>query len=303
MSTIGRGGIVARLDLKWSMLAVVMALDAAWLIASRWSIQLESVWTCLLIVIAFSTPLVFKRFRQNAQIAHFCQAIAFSVLFAKSGAVLSYLAVSTNLPLVDSTLAVMDKRLGFDWLSYYRWVGAHAHYHRVIQFAYASMVNQIWVVVAYLSFTGRFARLRAFLELSSSTLLVAVFVSIFVPAASAAKYFQAQTHVVASGFSQFEPLRAGTLKTIDLNAMQGLVSMPSFHTIMAILFCWAVRRTPGAFVLIPLNVALVLATPTEGGHYLVDVIAGGCVALFAIVIHSRRGARNAGELRFRQTAT
>jgi membrane-associated phospholipid phosphatase len=301
VGSIGRSGIPVRLDLKWSVLACVMALDVVWLVADRWSIRPESVWPCLVMLIAFATPLAIKRFRQNANIAHFCEAIVFSVLVAKSGAVLSYLVVSTNLPLVDASLNAMDRHLGFDWLGYYGWVKTHAHYHRVIRFAYQSMVNQIWVVVAYLSFTGRFARLRAFLELSFSTLLFAILVSLFAPAASAAKYFQAQTHDAVSGFSQFEPLRAGTLRMIDLDAMQGLVSMPSFHTIMAILFCWSVRRTPAAFILIPLNIALILATPIEGGHYLVDVIAGGFVVFCAIVIHSRKRAQSANEMELNRT--
>ncbi|WP_424062176.1 phosphatase PAP2 family protein [Paraburkholderia sp.] len=302
MGSIGRGGMVARLDLKWSMLAAVMVLDAVWMIRGRWSIQLESVRTCLLIVLAFAAPLAFRRIRQHSNAVHFCEAMAFSLLFAKSGAVLSYLVVTTNFPLVDGTLAAMDKRLGFDWLSYYRSVGAHPYYHRAIRFAYTNMVNEIWFVAAFLSFTGRLSRLRAFLQLSSVTLLVAIFVSLFFPAASAAKYFQAQTHVGVPGFSQFEPLRAGTLTTIDLNAMQGLVSMPSFHTIMAILFCWAVRRTPAALVLIPLNIALVLATPTEGGHYLVDVIAGAVVAFCAIAVLDRREAKSVSGLELKQTA-
>jgi membrane-associated phospholipid phosphatase len=301
MDCIGRGGMVARLDLKWSMLAAVMVLDAIWMISGRWSIQLESVWTCLLFVLAFVAPLAFKRLRQSANTVHFCEATAFSILFAKSAAVLSYLVVSTNFPLVDAPLAAMDKWLGFDWPSYDRWVVAHPYYQRAIRFAYASMANQIWLVAAFLSFTGRLARLRVFLLLSSTTLLFAIFAALFFPAASAAKYFQAQTHMAVPGFSQFEPLRAGTLTTIDLNAMQGLVSMPSFHTIMAILFCWAVRRTPAAFVLIPLNIALVLATPTEGGHYLVDVIAGAVVAFGAIAVLDRPAARNAAGLELKQT--
>lgn len=302
IGSIGRGGMVARLDLKWSMLAAVMVLDAVWTISGQWPIQFESVRTCFLIVLAFAAPLAFKCLHQNANGIHFYEIMAFSLPFAKSGAVLSYLAVTTNFRLVDAPLAAMDKCLGFDWLSYHRWVGAHPNYHRAIRFAYASMVNQIWLIAAFLSFTGRLSRLRAFLQLSSVTLLVAILVSLFFPAASAAKYFQAQTHVGVPGFSQFEPLRAGTLTTIDLNAMQGLVSMPSFHTIMAILFCWAVRRTPAALVLIPLNIALVLATPTEGGHYLVDVIAGAVVAFCAIAVLDRREAKSVSGLELKQTA-
>ncbi|MBB5413557.1 hypothetical protein HDG34_007535 [Paraburkholderia sp. HC6.4b] len=43
----------------------------------------------------------------------------------------------------------------------------------------------------------------------------------------------------------------------------------------AIVFIYALRRTPRLLLFaIPLNVTMILSTPTQGGHYLADVIAG-----------------------------
>ena len=56
---------------------------------------------------------------------------------------------------------------------------------------------------------------------------------------------------------------------------QGLVSMPSFHTALAVLFTYSLRRIGWLFsIAVPLNVVMILSTPTQGGHYLADVVAG-----------------------------
>jgi membrane-associated phospholipid phosphatase len=80
-------------------------------------------------------------------------------------------------------------------------------------------------------------------------------------------------------------LRLHHVSGIDLGALRGLVCAPSFHTASAVLYMWAawpvvqLRR-----VVVPLNCAMLLATPIEGTHYLSDMIAGAAVAGCAIVV-------------------
>jgi membrane-associated phospholipid phosphatase len=74
--------------------------------------------------------------------------------------------------------------------------------------------------------------------------------------------------------------------------VQGLVSLPSYHAAMGLLFIWAFRHVrllfPAAVVL---NIALLASTPTHGGHYLVDVIAGllVCAVMIWLVRRSSGG--------------
>ncbi|WP_407070729.1 phosphatase PAP2 family protein [Paraburkholderia rhynchosiae] len=72
-------------------------------------------------------------------------------------------------------------------------------------------------------------------------------------------------------------------KVIDLANAQGVVSLPSFHTALAVLFTYSLRKVPWLRrVAVPLNVIMILSTPTQGGHYLADVIAG--LLLFALTL-------------------
>ena len=85
--------------------------------------------------------------------------------------------------------------------------------------------------------------------------------------------------------SHFTLLRAGGLPVIDLDAMQGLISMPSYHCVMSLLLIHAMRRSglllPVAAVV---NLIVILSTPTEGGHYFLDVLAGVLVAAITIAV-------------------
>ena len=71
--------------------------------------------------------------------------------------------------------------------------------------------------------------------------------------------------------------------------LEGMVSMPSFHTTLAILFIYALRHMRYLLLFsIPLNVTMILSTPTQGGHYLADVFAG--LLLSALTISTLRSS-------------
>lgn len=64
----------------------------------------------------------------------------------------------------------------------------------------------------------------------------------------------------------------------------GLVTFPSFHTSLAIITAYAVRGIK--FVATPvaiLNGIVIISTLPEGGHYLIDLIAGAIISTIAIV--------------------
>jgi hypothetical protein len=82
----------------------------------------------------------------------------------------------------------------------------------------------------------------------------------------------------------FELLRSGLMKTIDLSSVQGLISIPSYHTVLGILLCWAVRGTRLCPFAILVNSAMLLATPLVGGHYFLDLVAGATVTVGAVIL-------------------
>lgn len=116
--------------------------------------------------------------------------------------------------------------------------------------------------------------------------LLTVLVMLFVPAAGAMEHLK-PPHEMITGWgtghlTQFLALR--TLKPFSITTIEGLVTFPSFHAALGFLFIYITRniRFVAAPVLI-VNAAMIVSTVPIGGHYLIDVICGGLVTLFAIM--------------------
>jgi membrane-associated phospholipid phosphatase len=69
-------------------------------------------------------------------------------------------------------------------------------------------------------------------------------------------------------------LRNGDLPSIDVTVMTGVIAFPSFHAVFAMMFTYAHRSSVTFPVVAVLNLLMLFSIPSEGGHYLVDVIGG-----------------------------
>ena len=96
----------------------------------------------------------------------------------------------------------------------------------------------------------------------------------------------------------FHALRDGSLNVVELSALDGIITFPSFHAAVAVLLAWAASGIPYLrYPMIILNLLMLLSSIPIGGHYLVDVIAGSLVAIGSIV-----AARAWGDSRERRLA-
>uniref|UniRef100_UPI00315822DD phosphatase PAP2 family protein n=1 Tax=Sphingomonas sp. H160509 TaxID=2955313 RepID=UPI00315822DD len=78
-------------------------------------------------------------------------------------------------------------------------------------------------------------------------------------------------------------LRDHSVRVVDLGHLRGIVSAPSFHAAAATLYINAAWRLPRLrWPVLALNTAMLLSTPVEGTHYLIDILLGTIVALAAI---------------------
>jgi PAP2 superfamily protein len=202
------------------------------------------------------------------------------LVFSVAGAILTYLAAARNGPLYDAQLAAADAALGFDWTAWYRFVAGHMVLKIPFAIAYHSLLAQIMFSVLWFSRPER--RIRG------AELLTGVIVALLLTAA------------VFSLFPSFGPavgmpelrdayvedlvgLRNGTLPSLDIMLLKGVIAFPSFHAVLAILFTYAHRRSPMLAPVAALNAVMILSLPSEGGHYLVDVFGGIAVGLVALL--------------------
>lgn len=228
-------------------------------------------------------------------------ATAQIICFAAVGAPLSYIAAMSGFPLQDAIFDAWDRALYFDWVQMMQFVAAHPALQLVLHFAYASFALQSVTTIMGLGIAGQLDRLAGFVAAFIASTLVTIAVSAIFPAVGPWVFLDIQP-AAANGFLPtsstswpvFLGLRDGTVNTITgLNA-EGIITFPSLHAALGVLFPLALWRTPVvrwfAFVL---NGLMLVATPAYGSHYVVDVIAGVIIAVACWAVATRLVSSNA----------
>jgi membrane-associated phospholipid phosphatase len=207
------------------------------------------------------------------------------------GMMLTYPLATLALPYQDGALHAMDGWLGLDWQAYLDLFNASPALALISKAAYCSMQLQYPLVILVLTASSRFLRLQQYIFTVLIALAVTLVIFTFVPAVGAYAYL----HVPSGHYANLAPImtfeqmrhleamRNGTWSVI--RDMEGLISFPSFHTISAILFSWAlfpVRKI--RWWVLGLNAALIASTPVQGAHYFIDIAGGALVAAFAILV-------------------
>jgi membrane-associated phospholipid phosphatase len=160
------------------------------------------------------------------------------------------------------------------------------------------MLPQFALVPVVMFFAKKFERVQRMTIAVAIALLITILVSVFTPSLTAFVHVDMpeMASVPANLYTPeatMEALRAGTMRSIALNQLEGLISFPSFHTAAALIFIWTLHtvRYVG-WAGFPLNLALIVATPTVGAHYFIDVV-GGIVVAFAAIAASHLLCRRA----------
>ena len=219
----------------------------------------------------------------------FCEYVLSFMAISLLGVLASYALASKTHGFVDATLELWDERLGFDWLALYRLVAGSPLLQRLGQAAYATIYVSPAVLFFSMAWHGEHARARQFLLTYWVAVVMTLMVFPLMPARGALDFLWhgPVPYMPTSGRWQgviIPELRAHALSHIDLGALQGLVCAPSFHTVSAVLYlAWAWPMPRLRWVLTPVNIAMLMATPIEGVHYLSDMVLGACVAITAIV--------------------
>jgi hypothetical protein len=202
------------------------------------------------------------------------------LIFSVAGAILTYAAATRGGALRDQQLAALDRALGFDWNDWVAFVNSIPAFKTVLWACYNSLFAQIMLSVAWFTWVGWPQRNAELLADATLALLLTTAIFCLFPAFGPG--------VGVPGFElayldDLTGLRNGTLPSLDVMLLKGVITFPSFHAVLAVLFVWAHR---GSISLVPaaaLNAGMLLGIPSEGGHYLVDIVGGFAVAAVTIV--------------------
>jgi hypothetical protein len=273
-----------------------------------WSAMTPALVIVLMSVVAW----VYSTKRPDERLAASAMATINLLLVTNVMMPLSYLAMAAGGPLWDDRFMAWDRALGFDWFAYADFVNAHPVLVDVLRFAYQSMLPQAAVAALLLPAIGQSERLKVFIAAFATAAILTISISALMPAMSiwptqGAGLERYPNLDPAAGFihvPHVTGLRDGTFKTLMIVGGEGILTFPSFHTAFGVLLIHVFWTTPWfiRWPAIVLNVLMIAATPIDGGHYIVDLLAGGAVAVFAIIL-ANMAARVRSDRRVATTAS
>ena len=289
--------MVADLIRSRPYLAVILLIALVWGVALAWMswaglhiAGLADFGMTLLLFVA--NLLVYRRLSLGDRAASMLSG--FTVFFALTtgSVVVSYLVATIDRPFADPLLSRADSALGFDWVAWWHFVQTHPALRNFLAAAYVSMVVQVVICLVAFPLAGMTDRNREMLACFAVALVPTLVLFAFFPAASAWVYYKVEPGKMPMFLVALEALRNGTLPVINVQRLDGLITFPSYHTAAAIMLVYVARGTRYLFLSAVVNGLMLVSTLSEGGHYLVDLIGGGGVALGSILLVRTAMRRN-----------
>jgi hypothetical protein len=201
------------------------------------------------------------------------------LIFFTFGCILTYIVARIDLPLRDTQFTHYDAVLRFDWCQWVSFVASHKKFRILLAIAYSTILPQTIGSVIYFSHIRRPDRNDDLLRTTMVAAIIATVISGLLPAQGPhlkGQYFEWWATQAAIRDS------SSTL-TFSLEHLQGVIAFPSFHAVAAILLMYSHRPPVPSFrVALILNLLMLLSVPSEGQHYLVDIISGTIVAAISI---------------------
>ncbi len=290
--------------------AIIMAMAVVvliWGYSAGFAIERPMrLWAGLIVALVFGVPgLVYTYARPDPVVSVPLLNFTLVQLYFLVGSMMSYIVVSLNFPLIDSSLAAFDQSIGFDWPAVLAYFNERPWLDGLMNRAYNIPFAVTVISLLFLTFTGRHRQIEDFTICLSLTGLVTLLLSGILPAVGAFPHYlpgddahsQISVFAAYSHLDQFLGLRDGSFRSLLTDEPRGLATFPSFHTIYALILIYAMRGTGIFFVVsVIINSATIASTPVFGGHHFVDLLAGLVVAGGVSFLVSTLYARLYGEV-------
>jgi len=217
---------------------------------------------------------------------------AFLLAFSLAASLFNYLLLTRAGARIDLQLARLDRAMGFDWPQVMAWMALHPSLNLAAKVAYSSMLPQVALLTVILAARDPQAVYRFQLALALSA-LACIAIWSFAPSFGAFSVYPPPPQMTlaldqAYAHDLVRLLRDGP-GLLSPRDTKGLIGFPSYHAVLALLVVWHARVL--AFLRWPailLNMAVILATPVQGGHHLVDVLAAFPIAAIALFVARSR---------------
>lgn len=286
----------------WIAMLVLALIHPFWLASSSVHIDYQDTWMTTL----FGGWLLFLGVRYQERfsvIGVLAFTGAYLLLIGQILRTMTYLGTAAGYPLIDGYLSAFDKAVGFDWLAHVAWVNTTPWAITLLHDVYMSIISAMMVVLGLLVVMRRFDRIRELLLINGSLGLLGIAFCTFLPAIGAYAYYVPPAELVGNipasagryHLEHFNGLRSGDLLSFTYAQTQGIITFPSFHTIVPVLLLWSLRRTWAFWPTLPVSATMILSTISIGGHHLADILASIALCALSIWLYAQYVAKPAAQ--------
>jgi len=282
--------VTSRLQaILFAIVATAAAADVAWARSGSFDIDAAAYASlaCLFAVLAGGAAF-YEHYRKDARLAAMLTGTAFLIGMSAAFSVLNYFLLTVAGHRIDAALAGIDRAMGVDWPAMMTFVAQYPVTNVVLKFIYLSVLPQVAVLVVAQGLIGNPERIYALCLAVSAGAAISIFTWTLMPSFGAfsvydvsnlhmslaldTNYGHALTSLLAHGPGRISPTDA-----------KGLIGFPSYHAVLALLVAWYARDLRGIrWFALAINAVVIGATPIQGGHHVIDVLAGFVVAALAI---------------------
>lgn len=277
----------------FSIVATVAAIDAAWVHEGHFDIDARGfAGIAILTVVCVGAGLFYERVRKEERLTAMLIGTGFLLGMSASFSLLNYLLLTIAGQRIDVPLAALDRAMGVDWPAMMALAAQHPVVSAVLQLAYISVLPQIAVLVAVLGWKGRHQNIYALCLALTAGAAISIFTWTLAPSFGAFSVYElpadVSRHLALALDGQYArdlvALLAHGPGYISPTSAKGLIGFPSFHATMAMFVVWYARELSVVrWFVLTLNSVVLVATPIQGGHHVVDVLAGFVVAAIAVL--------------------
>lgn len=249
--------------------------------------------TLALMVVVWALGLATRAFEPQSRLAGGIETLCLFLMLSLLAAIAAAVLAIGGGEFIDPQLAAADALIApfYDWRSVVLALPDYPVVYTLLSYTYASLN---WQPFAFMAVVFLFGKLRDYDALISGWALGmagCILPFHYLPALSPYVYYGITREEMEGAmvglpwefFQKFEGMRGGTIDSIGLHNVTGMVTIPSFHACAAIILAWCWWRF--AYLRWPflvLNIGMALTAVPIGGHYVVDVLAGVGVAMLAI---------------------
>jgi hypothetical protein len=288
--------------LLFGLAAGLIALDVTWGVLGGFRVDVATYLPLIgLGLVLLAAGIFYQTRRRDPRIAAMLMATSFLVLFSAAANLLNNYLLTVAGSRIDAALDRADRALGFDWYRMMLAMADHPLFNGILFQIYSIPLPEIALLLVVLPLTGQMEQAyRLCLSVALGALTV-IGIWALHPAFGAMSLYHLPPDVARRlmlslscefGHAQVALLEHGP-GFITPDALHGsLIGFPSYHCVLALAVCWSARslnrlRWPLWFA----NALVIVSTPIQGGHHLVDVLAGFPVAALALFI-AESGARS-----------